>query len=144
METEEIQNSTPDTVLQSAPIGGEENFGREGIAPTTSAPGRPTQFTKVEKSLASLGFFTPSSRRIKNQKVKRVGFTRENRRFTRTISGLRLGWPRRNSSPALCPCAICPTRERFCDRGPRRLELSISGTARPSRSMSILRRETRT
>lgn len=34
-------------------------------------------FTKVEKSLASLGFFTPSSRRIKDQKVKRVGFTRE-------------------------------------------------------------------
>ena len=38
---------------------------------------RPTEFAKVEKSLASLGFFTPSSRRIKNQKVKIVGFTRE-------------------------------------------------------------------
>src|SRR5690606_30442991 len=36
-----------------------------------------TKFTKVEKSLASLGFFTPSSRRIKEQRVKRVEFTRE-------------------------------------------------------------------
>ena len=34
-------------------------------------------FTKIEKSLASLGFFTPSSRRIKDQKVKRMSFTRE-------------------------------------------------------------------
>lgn len=34
-------------------------------------------FTKVEKSLASLGFFTPSSRRLKDQKVKRISFTRE-------------------------------------------------------------------
>src|ERR1700722_17615213 len=42
-----------------------------------ASPLRPTEFAKVEKSLASLGFFTPSSRRIKNQKVKRVGFTRE-------------------------------------------------------------------
>ncbi len=39
----------------------------------TTAPG----FTKVEKSLASLGFFTPSSRRIKQQRVKRIEFTRE-------------------------------------------------------------------
>ena len=36
----------------------------------------PTMFAKVEKSLISLGFFTPSSRRIKNQKVKRISFTR--------------------------------------------------------------------
>jgi hypothetical protein len=35
------------------------------------------RFTKVEKSLASLGFFTPSSRRIKNKEVKRISFTRE-------------------------------------------------------------------
>jgi len=34
-------------------------------------------FTKVEKSLASLAFFTPSSRRIKNQKIKRISFVRE-------------------------------------------------------------------
>lgn len=33
-------------------------------------------FAKVEKSLISLGFFTPSSRRIKDQKVKRISFTR--------------------------------------------------------------------
>lgn len=33
-------------------------------------------FAKVEKSLISLGFFTPSSRRIKNQKIKTVTFTR--------------------------------------------------------------------
>jgi len=37
----------------------------------------PTTFTKVEKSLASLGFFTPSSRRLKGQVVKRINFTRE-------------------------------------------------------------------
>jgi Replication initiator protein A len=37
----------------------------------------PTSFAKVEKSLASLGFFTPSSRRIKDQRVKRMSFTRE-------------------------------------------------------------------
>ena len=36
-----------------------------------------TAFVKVEKSLASLGFFTPSSRRIKNQKMKRISLTRE-------------------------------------------------------------------
>jgi len=37
----------------------------------------PGVFTKVEKSLASLGFFTPSSRRIKDQKSKRIDFTRD-------------------------------------------------------------------
>lgn len=36
-----------------------------------------TKFTKVEKSLASLGFFTPSSRRLKDQKIKSMKFTRE-------------------------------------------------------------------
>jgi hypothetical protein len=35
-----------------------------------------TAFAKAEKSLISLGFFTPSSRRIKDQKVKRINFTR--------------------------------------------------------------------
>jgi hypothetical protein len=43
----------------------------------------PATFTKVEKSLISLGFFTPSSRRIKDQKVKRIN-------FTRTIDGKRM------------------------------------------------------
>src|SRR4051812_17552086 len=37
-----------------------------GVVPETS-----TAFAKVEKSLISLGFFTPSSKRIKDQKVKR-------------------------------------------------------------------------
>jgi hypothetical protein len=37
----------------------------------------PTNFAKVEKSLASLGFFTPSSRRLRNAKVKTITFTRE-------------------------------------------------------------------
>lgn len=41
-----------------------------------TAVGAPT-FTKAEKSLTSLGFFTPSSRRLKDQKVKRISFTRE-------------------------------------------------------------------
>src|ERR1035441_7709236 len=31
-----------------------------------------TNFAKVEKSLASLGFFTPSSRRLRNAKVKKI------------------------------------------------------------------------
>jgi hypothetical protein len=35
-----------------------------------------TASAKVDKSLISLGFFTPSSRRIKNQKIKRISFTR--------------------------------------------------------------------
>lgn len=45
-----------------------------GAIPTvvTTSP----SFAKVEKSLISLGFFTPSSRRIKDQKVKRISFTR--------------------------------------------------------------------
>ncbi len=39
--------------------------------------GAPTTFVKVEKSLASLGFFTPSSKRIKQQKVKQIRFIRD-------------------------------------------------------------------
>lgn len=48
-------------------------------APATVSTEGPvaTTFTKIEKSLASLGFFSPSSRRLKNQKVKRISFTRE-------------------------------------------------------------------
>jgi Replication initiator protein A len=53
-----------------------ENEIEKQVATKSLAP-RTTAFAKVEKSLASLGFFTPSSRRIKNQKVKRVGFARE-------------------------------------------------------------------
>src|SRR5437762_12975152 len=33
-------------------------------------------FIKVEKNLTSLGFFTPSSKRIKNEKAKTITFTR--------------------------------------------------------------------
>ncbi|MBX9660386.1 MAG: replication initiator protein A [Nitrospiraceae bacterium] len=44
---------------------------------STTAEGLPATFTKVEKSLASLGFFTPSSRRLKGTIVKRISFTRE-------------------------------------------------------------------
>lgn len=36
----------------------------------------PIDFIKVEKNLTSLGFFTPSSKKIKNAKAKRVAFTR--------------------------------------------------------------------
>ena len=35
----------------------------------------PAEFTKVEKNLASLGFFTPSSKRIKEAKAKTVSIT---------------------------------------------------------------------
>jgi hypothetical protein len=34
------------------------------------------EFTNVEKSLMSIGFFTPSNNRIKNQKVKKITFTK--------------------------------------------------------------------
>jgi hypothetical protein len=48
-----------------------------------------TTFTKVEKSLTSLGFFTPSSRRLKDQKVKRISFTRE---VDLTANSTNRGW----------------------------------------------------
>ena len=105
MEPEETQNVISDPILVTMEEGEENDLGRGEIETgttatfaaasrtekpsievptdldrtelsTTSSP-RPATFAKVEKSLASLGFFTPSSRRIKNQKVKRVGFTRE-------------------------------------------------------------------
>jgi hypothetical protein len=101
MEPEETQNITLDHELgangRGIDLGRAEksdttatlNFGHDQFAPTTfeseienqvaakSVAPRTTGFAKVEKSLASLGFFTPSSRRIKNQKVKIVTFTRE-------------------------------------------------------------------
>ncbi len=104
MEREEIENRIEDPILDAMEDGEDNNFGRgeieTGTTPISAASRRdqksssdqsdfekaeiaiastlrPTAFAKVEKSLASLGFFTPSSRRIKNQKVKRVGFTRE-------------------------------------------------------------------
>lgn len=105
MEQEEIQNLTSDSILVSSEEGegidlekgrmetgtsadldianvdgkssGEVESETESLAAANTSSVRPTQFAKVEKSLASLGFFTPSSRRIKNQRVKRIGFTRE-------------------------------------------------------------------
>jgi hypothetical protein len=61
---------------------GDKNFANREIdehagSDAISASVPTTNFAKVEKSLASLGFFTPSSRRVKNQQVKRIGFTRE-------------------------------------------------------------------
>jgi len=44
--------------------------------PQPGAVPSPIIFAKVEKSLISLGFFTPSSRRIKDQKIKTISFTR--------------------------------------------------------------------
>jgi hypothetical protein len=40
-------------------------------------PARLATFAKVEKNLASIGYFSSSSRRTKNQKVKKVSLTRE-------------------------------------------------------------------
>jgi hypothetical protein len=102
MESEEIQNRTVDHGLGANGAG--ITLGREEESETTApsnfidddriasslfeneikkqieakslAPRTPA-FAKVEKSLASVGFFTPSSRRIKNQKVKVVHFARE-------------------------------------------------------------------
>ena len=35
-----------------------------------------SKFTKIEKNLASLGFFTPSSKRVRDVKAKTINFTR--------------------------------------------------------------------
>jgi len=47
------------------------------IAITDEPKPASTAFAKVEKSLTSIGFFTPSSRRLKDHKVKKINFTRE-------------------------------------------------------------------
>lgn len=51
-------------------------------ADTKPQPFRSSIFIKIEKNLASLGFFTPSSKRIKDVKKKTISFERtiENRR----------------------------------------------------------------
>src|SRR5207253_2738287 len=45
-----------------------------------SSPEKPypskVEFVKIEKNLASLGFFTPSSRRIRDAKAKVIGFVK--------------------------------------------------------------------
>src|SRR5258708_6468525 len=63
----------------------EENFeGEVHVAIQASAKALPaTDFVKVEKNLASLGFFTPSSKRLRNAQEK--SFT-----ITTTADGQRL------------------------------------------------------
>ena len=56
-------------------IASDESTHTHDISTATDA--LPATFTKIEKSLASLGFFTPSSRRLKGTIVKRISFTRE-------------------------------------------------------------------
>src|SRR5712692_9505862 len=98
MQQEELQNISVDATAENA----EENFeplnvgeveakgsddepldpienvtGETKVATRNSPPLPSTSFAKIEKSLASLGFFTPSSRRIKNQKMKRISMIRE-------------------------------------------------------------------
>ena len=66
------QNSVQEQAIEPAPDSHGEVVESE---PQAAVPvGR--SFAKVEKSLISLGFFTPSSRRIKDQKVKRISFTK--------------------------------------------------------------------
>ena len=61
------QNASPahaaETVIQLEPTDGQ-------ISPTEP------DFIKIEKNLASLGFFTPSTKKIKNVKEKTISFTR--------------------------------------------------------------------
>src|SRR4051794_11425256 len=45
------------------------DFGQEPLLQTPD-------FVKIEKNLASLGFFTPSSKRIKSAKAKAITFTK--------------------------------------------------------------------
>jgi len=49
----------------------------EADVATTEGNPPAANFAKVEKSLASLGFFSPASHRVKNRKVKKITFTRE-------------------------------------------------------------------
>jgi len=54
--------------------------GAKPATPATVKPNDPalgaTEFIKIEKNLASLGFFTPSSKRIKTAKKKTITFTK--------------------------------------------------------------------
>jgi hypothetical protein len=77
--TQEISAPTsPDEFLLGAvtDIEVHDNETAIQVVDTSATPAAP-EFAKVEKSLISLGFFTPSSRRIKNQKVKRISFIRQ-------------------------------------------------------------------
>ena len=48
------------------------------LAPDGASKGHlsPVEFVKVEKNLASLGFFTPSSKRVRDEKAKIIRFTK--------------------------------------------------------------------
>lgn len=60
------------TQTKTEPIGERQ----AEIEPKKQALARSTSFIKIEKNLASLGFFTPSSKRIKNVKAKTLTFTK--------------------------------------------------------------------
>jgi hypothetical protein len=66
--------------------------GRDGE--TRGLQQQPVEFVKVEKNLASLGYFTPSNKRIKDVKAKEVT-------FTRLIDGVRV-----EASATIVPAAI--------------------------------------
>ena len=58
------------------PEAADEKADETQLATTSASELQAPTFAKVEKSLISLGFFTPSSRRVKNQKIKTISFTR--------------------------------------------------------------------
>jgi hypothetical protein len=80
----------------------EETVGRRLITKTAGkrdaenlGPDRaPVEFVKVEKNLASLGYFTPSNKRIKDVKAKEIT-------FTRVIDGIKV-----EASATIVPAAI--------------------------------------
>lgn len=52
------------------------NSGKELITADQEQALAPPDFIKIEKNLSSLGFFTPSSKKIRNAKAKTITFTR--------------------------------------------------------------------
>jgi hypothetical protein len=80
-----VKQTSPDIIVAERggddPVALEDGDGSENDGDSeleeSSAKLPASRFAKVEKSLASLGFFTPSSRRLKDQKVKKISFTRE-------------------------------------------------------------------
>ena len=86
----EIRNSTTASVEQQLalhliPAAAPTTPERARTAPPVPAPGgaatrgdtRSTEFIKIEKNLASLGFFTPSNKRISGEKKKVVHLSRD-------------------------------------------------------------------
>lgn len=84
--SEHVETFADDHLLEDGTERQSEDseVGEKGDTAATPRANAPTVFAKVEKSLASLGFFTPSSRRIKDQKTKRIDFTRD-------VDGKRVG-----------------------------------------------------